>query len=302
MSKPLVSIIMNCYNGEKYLREAIDSICSQTYNNWEVIFWDNASTDDSATIAESYDERVKYHLAPKTTPLGEARNLALTKVSGKYVAFLDCDDLYLPDKLEKQVRLMEDSDYAMCYSSVIIIDDGGRGIKKKTVKNQGGFLLGALLNHYEIPMPSVMIRHRVLSEEHLGFEVSLKYCPDFNLFMEIASRYPVGVNREFLVKYRVVFDSLSKKKVYIAATETQFTLDGLKERSPELLRKFAREFENAYQKLHYYNAVAEIYRGNRKLARQEVRTIWYARWEYLALYFLLVLPLPNRFVLKILRR
>ena len=97
---PLVSIIMNCYNGEKFLKEAIDSIYAQTYSNWEIIFWDNASTDDSACIAKSYDDRLKYHLAQETTPLGEARDLALKKINGKYISFLDCDDIWLPKKLK----------------------------------------------------------------------------------------------------------------------------------------------------------------------------------------------------------
>ena len=107
MKNPLVSIIMNCYNSDKFLRESIESIYNQTYANWEIIFWDNASIDDSAKIAKSYDERIKYYLASETTSLGEARNLALSNVSGEYVAFLDCDDLYLTDKLEKQVNLMQ---------------------------------------------------------------------------------------------------------------------------------------------------------------------------------------------------
>ena len=96
--KPLVSVIMNCYNGDRFLRQAIDSVYCQTYDNWEIIFWDNASTDSSAKIARSYDDKIRYFLATKNTPLGEARNLALNKASGKYVAFLDCDDLYFPNK------------------------------------------------------------------------------------------------------------------------------------------------------------------------------------------------------------
>ena len=96
--EPLVSIIMNCYNSDRFLNEAIDSVYSQTYQNWEIIFWDNASTDTSAIIAKSYDERVKYHFESKTTSLGKARNLAVKKASGKYIAFLDCDDLWLPQK------------------------------------------------------------------------------------------------------------------------------------------------------------------------------------------------------------
>ena len=85
---PLVSVIMNCYNGSSYLGKAIDSVYAQTFSNWEIIFWDNASTDESGTIARSYDERLKYFRTEKNSPLGEARNSALSKVSGKYIGFL----------------------------------------------------------------------------------------------------------------------------------------------------------------------------------------------------------------------
>ena len=95
-NKPLVSIIMNCYNGEQYLKEAIDSIYAQTYNNWEVIFIDNCSTDNSAEIAKSYeDERIKYHKVRKNIPLYAARNIAINKCNGEYIGFLDCDDILI---------------------------------------------------------------------------------------------------------------------------------------------------------------------------------------------------------------
>ena len=68
---PLVSIAMNCYNSDEYLQEAIDSVYAQSYSNWEIIFWDNASTDGSVNIVKSYDGRIKYYLVPKITPLGE---------------------------------------------------------------------------------------------------------------------------------------------------------------------------------------------------------------------------------------
>ena len=74
-----VSVIMNCYNGEKYLNSAIDSIYNQTYLDWEIIFWDNASKDKSSSIALSYDSKLKYFKSKKTLSLGKARNKALSK-------------------------------------------------------------------------------------------------------------------------------------------------------------------------------------------------------------------------------
>ena len=90
----LVSVIINCYNGEKFLSEAIDSIYAQTYTNWEIIFWDNASIDSSAAIAKSYNKKLKYYKAKLTTTLSHARFEAIKKAEGKYLSFLDCDDLW----------------------------------------------------------------------------------------------------------------------------------------------------------------------------------------------------------------
>jgi glycosyltransferase involved in cell wall biosynthesis len=82
---PLVSVIMNCFNGEKYLREAIDSVIRQTFTNWEIVFWDNQSSDNSASIADSYqDDRIKYYYAAKHTLLYEARNHAYAKARGRF--------------------------------------------------------------------------------------------------------------------------------------------------------------------------------------------------------------------------
>ena len=122
---------MNCYNGEKFLKEAIDSIYAQTYSNWEIIFWDNASSDNSACIARSYDNRLKYHLAQETTPLGDARDQALQKITGEYISFLDCDDIWLPKKLHEQIEILENNnEYDMCYGGGLVIDERGVLIKK----------------------------------------------------------------------------------------------------------------------------------------------------------------------------
>ncbi len=106
--EPLVSIIMNCRNGENYLRDAIDSIFAQTYGNWEIIFFDNASTDSSGAIARNYGEKLHYFHSTQSMPLGAARNAAIGKACGELIAFLDTDDRWLPDKLAWQVAVIRD--------------------------------------------------------------------------------------------------------------------------------------------------------------------------------------------------
>ena len=101
---PFVSVIMNCYNSSEFLREAIESVINQSYSNWELIFWDNQSTDESPMIVKSYDDkRICYYYAESNKPLSAARNLAIQKANGEYVAFLDSDDGWLPEKLQKQI-------------------------------------------------------------------------------------------------------------------------------------------------------------------------------------------------------
>ena len=102
--KPLVSIIINCYNGEKYLKKSIQSILSQTYSNWEIIFFDNNSDDSSKKIVKKFsDNRIKYFYSKKTHSLYKARNIAISKSKGEYICFLDTDDIWLKDKLKIQL-------------------------------------------------------------------------------------------------------------------------------------------------------------------------------------------------------
>lgn len=116
-----VSILMNCFNGEAYLKEAVDSVLNQTYSDWELIFWDNQSTDRSAEIYKSYvDSRLKYYYAPRHTLLYEARNHALDHATGEFVAFLDVDDWWLPEKLDSQIELFSDADIGFVCSNYLV--------------------------------------------------------------------------------------------------------------------------------------------------------------------------------------
>ena len=109
MSKlPLVSVIINCHNGEKFLNKSIQSVINQTYNNWEIIFWDNKSTDKSEQIVRSFkDRRIKYFKSNKFQRLYKTRNLAIKNSKGKYLCFLDTDDLWNKNKLSAQINLIK---------------------------------------------------------------------------------------------------------------------------------------------------------------------------------------------------
>ena len=105
---PLVSIVVNCFNGEKFLKKSINSIINQTYKNWEIIFWDNNSTDNSSVEIKSFkDKRIKYFKSSKFNTLYKSRNLAIKRTKGDLICFLDTDDLWKKNKLKDQVHIMK---------------------------------------------------------------------------------------------------------------------------------------------------------------------------------------------------
>ena len=226
--EPLVSIIMNCYNGEKYLREAIDSIYAQTYQNWEIIFWDNCSTDRSASITKSYDEKLKYFLAEQTTILSIARNCALRKVSGDYVSFLDCDDLYLPNKLKTQLAFMKSKGAVLSYGSWIKINERGEEIKKYVMKESFDNKFEEFLKGYYVNFQTLMIDNSYLKRNKISFDENLSFSPDFNIVLRIAYNSPVLAISEVLVKYRVHDNSMSSNKKADKINDFNYTINFFK--------------------------------------------------------------------------
>lgn len=117
----LISIVMPSYNTAKYIEASIRSILAQTYTDWELIIVDDCSTDDTDSIVARFDDaRIKYLKNEKNSGAAISRNRALREAKGKWIAFLDSDDIWVPDKLEKQLRFMKDNNYAFTYTDYMI--------------------------------------------------------------------------------------------------------------------------------------------------------------------------------------
>lgn len=221
-----VSVIMNCLNCEKYLREAIDSVCAQTYKEWEIIFWDNASTDRSAEIARTYDNRLRYFRGEETVPLGEARNRALEKACGAFIAFLDCDDLWMPEKLEKQIPLFNNPEVGLVYSDVINFNENGKSHRCYGKKVQcKGECFNELLQNYVLSIPTVIIRSAVLEKENEWFDPRFKLIEEYDFFIRIAYRWQLDMCPDVLAKYRVHLASSSWVKRDLFFNEHLMLLD-----------------------------------------------------------------------------
>ena len=124
---------MNCHNGEKFLNESLRSIIFQSYKNWELIFFDNNSEDNSKKIVKSFkDKRIKFFSSKKKLNLYYARNLAIKKTKGKFISFLDVDDLWNKNKLKLQLNFLEkNKEFKIIYSNYTIFNEVA---KKKYVK------------------------------------------------------------------------------------------------------------------------------------------------------------------------
>lgn len=144
MEEALVSIIMPSYNGAKYIAASIDSIISQTYKNWELIITDDCSTDGSQAIIKdcaARDSRIRVFCLEENLGTGATRNKCISEARGRYIAFCDSDDRWLPEKLEKQLAFMQSHDYVFTYASYYTCSEDGtvNGIiiapKKQTLIN-----------------------------------------------------------------------------------------------------------------------------------------------------------------------
>ncbi len=130
----LVSIIVPTYNTEKFIRSTIDSVLNQTYTNWEMILVDDASTDKTVSVIEEFaqkDSRIKLFKLPKNQGNGFARNAALEKATGKYIAYLDADDLWFPEKLEKQILFLKTNNLHFTFSFYDSIDEEGNDLNRR---------------------------------------------------------------------------------------------------------------------------------------------------------------------------
>ncbi|RJX30707.1 MAG: glycosyltransferase [Oxalobacter sp.] len=205
MNRPLVTVVMNCYNGEAFLRRAIESVLAQTWKNWEIVFWDNRSTDTSAEILKSYeDSRIRYYYAPTHTFLYEARNYAIEKANGELLAFLDVDDWWFTDKLERQVQKFEDPDVAVVCSNFWIENEIKN--KKWVMYNAPlpqGRVLDSLLRDYQVGLLTLMLRRSALPSDTPPFNPRYHIIGDFDLVIRLAAAHKVASVDSPLAAYRI---------------------------------------------------------------------------------------------------
>lgn len=291
MNDPLVSITVNCFNGEKYLREALDSIYRQTYKNWEIVFFDNKSSDRSAEIAKSYDSRTKYYSSEVTLPLGEARKLAVERAKGEWIAFLDADDIWDPEKLELQLECIKSvGDIFLLYGGISEINESGEVISSSTRGSSGEVSFSDLLNNFDINMVTPLINKTKLFELGLNFDPEIEASEEYNLFMRIAAQGRVYYLNERLGYYRVYDGSLTDAKIHRWAWERLRTVASLLDYNPNLFLSDYEAVSEAIDRGIYYHACYLQAFSRYRESRMVMSKIKYKSWLYFILFLCAYFP------------
>lgn len=290
--EPLVSIIMNCRNGESYLREAIDSIFAQTYGNWEIIFFDNASTDGSAAIARSYGEKLRYYHSTQSMPLGAARNAAIANAQGELIAFLDTDDRWLPDKLALQAAVFRDdpkTDFVYSNYYVLLASTGRATLGLRRPQPEGE-VFGAFLRHYPVNLQTVMLRSSSLRKLNDLFDPTLEVSEEYDLFMRLLYVSKAHYLNQPTAVYRVHDSMSSIRHIDKYPVENNYILGKLRSMIPDLEARYPDEVAYLKAKIGYWHAVAYMHKGNSMQARKALISYKWTKPVFFALYFATYLP------------
>lgn len=212
-NKELVSIITPSWNCGKFLEETIKSIQNQTYTNWELLFQDDCSTDDTKERVlrlAAEDARIKYECNPQNCGAAITRNNALSRAKGKWIAFLDSDDLWLPKKLEKQIRFMEENGYAFSYHEYTEMTENG--------KDMGVYVSGICkvnkFNMYACCWPgclAVMFDYEKIGLIQIN---DVKKNNDTAMWLKVVQKAPCFLLNENLARYRRRTNSITPKPLW----------------------------------------------------------------------------------------
>lgn len=282
--KPEVSILMNCFNSETYLNEAIESAFQQTFTDWELVFVDNCSTDSSAVIASSYGDKVKIVRTEKNIPLGAARNVGISHCLGDFIAILDADDIWFPYTLEKQLSEIKSGDYALVYGGQVNINTSGSITGEMRPKSKTGNIFGMLLKQFDVPVVTAMLSKKYLLESGLQFDSNITASEEYCLFMQLAAKYQFSVIDDVLVKYRIHDNSLTNKSISKWAEERRYTLNKILSDNPGIREEYSSEFNEAFARAAYYEAQYYMSQNDIKSAEKALKPYIFIDAKYFILF------------------
>ena len=294
-----VTIIINVYNGDAYLEEAIESVRNQTFKDFKLLIFDNCSTDNTAQIANKYvhlDSRVLHVLNTDFCSLGEARQRAIDKTTTTFVGFLDSDDIMLPDSLEKRMnKIQSNPDFITCicghhnYLNNKIIATYLPNFK---ADNQLSFLL---LESGIMPSGMLINREKLLSSNVI-FDTNLKTSEEVLFALELCMHGLLCAVEEPLFYYRIHESSLTANNLDRFYFEREYVFNKLQTKYPDQLKGYEKEWAVAKSRINYYKAQYLFSQNKNKEARIELGEVSHVSILYRILYSVSFVPPLWRFL------
>lgn len=213
MEKQLVSVIMPCYNMEHFVSDTITSVLRQTYSHWELLIVDDASTDGTVAIIKelcSNDDRIRFIVKPQHTGIADTRNQCIHMAQGRFLAFLDADDLWHPDKLESQLQFMTSKNIGFSYTAYHCVDEYNKPLDK-TIKTAGNLDHDAYLHNTIIGCSTVMVDKAIVGDVTVpNFRTSEDAATWLNILKKGFLAYAI---EQPLTSYRIRKKSASSNKL-----------------------------------------------------------------------------------------
>ena len=285
-TKELVSVIINCRNSEKFLKECIDSVVNQIYKNLEIVIVDNDSTDNTKSIVDSYeDERIKYFYTKSHLSLGAARNVALKKSNGKFIAFIDSDDIWEKNKIINTIQKFKEGT-GLVYSDVKYFNEtkSFRLYSKRNIYT--GNCFNNLVRDYNLCMSSCVVSNTIIKDYNIKFDKDLKVCEDLDFFLKIAYVSKVDYVDEVLTNYRIHQSNLSSQYLDLFYEEYADTINNLVNFYSIEKKEFTKALE-----LNYINKSKFLWKQNKiKKAFSELGNIKVLLFYRLFYSILMIVP------------
>lgn len=258
---PTVSVIIPTYNSAHYVVEAVESVLAQTWQDFEILVIDDGSTDETEQVMRRYETPVRYIRQPNGG-VAVARNRGIAESKGKYVAFLDADDTWLPHKLERQIEtLQRHPQYRACYSALSIVDADLHPLGINRSQRQGSALEDLLTRGNVIATPSSVLCERSLFDVG-GFDPKLSQCADWDMWVRLAAQTEFLYLDEPLVTYRQHGTNMSRNAPLLEHDSMQVLTKGfaMRELSESLRAQRQTAFARNYMVLAGTYFQAHCYR------------------------------------------
>ena len=285
---------MNCHNGEKYLKESLNSLVNQSYKNWELIFYDNNSSDRSAEIMRSYNDRRIIYKKTKFINLGLARKRAFGYCKGDYITFLDCDDYWDKNKLKLQINeMIKNKDLGLSFTNSIFFK---KNFKRKLyhTKPKDGYIFEDLLKKYFISFDTVVINMKFLKKLKSNFDERFSIIHDLDLIIRLSKISRFKYIDRVLSYWRIHDNSFSNNKIKRINFEKKIFFNKLKKilsndkNKIELIKLFEKNLKET--EIEEYLYTKNISKMLKIFKKKNFRSL-----KNFLILILLILPFGNKF-------